>query len=373
MNDQANKPAHPMVVLRDQLNDRSVQFQHALPKHMPAERFFRVVLTAVQLNNDLLTCDRGSLFNSALRCAQDGLLPDGREAALVPFKNKVQYLPMYQGLLKKFRNSGQFKWVTTDIVYDGDHWEHWTDENGPHFKHIPGDDHTDKKKRLVYAAAGTKDGGVFIAPLSPSEIAKRRNMSRASREDAPWKMWTEEMEMKTAIRVLSRLLPMSSDLDDLIRKDEEMYEDEEGETTAQSRARSETARGATLDHFAGPPADTVQEAHDQAHADRTIVDHLTEPESPPSEQHSDDSNTETNQEPQQTAAKSETKVEPQQATAPDLLVIARERGRADQAKGMQRKATPIEYRDPTRAREALEWRAGWDEQQAHPEGTDGRS
>jgi recombination protein RecT len=354
MNDQLSKSAHPMVVLRDQLNDRAVQFQHALPKHMPAERFFRVVLTAVQLNKDLIACDRPSLFNAALRCAQDGLLPDGREAALVPFKNKVQYLPMYQGLLKKFRNSGQFKWVTTDIVYEGDQWEHWTDENGPHFKHIPGDDHTDKKKRLVYAAAGTKDGGVFIAPLSPSEIAKRRNMSRASREDAPWKMWTEEMEMKTAIRVLSRLLPMSSDLDDLIRSDEELYEQEQGtELAGQSAARSDTARAAALDHFAGQPVtqdeldETEKEFPDDPPQD------LTEAADPPSEQQAADSRT-------------ETKVEPQQQTAPDLLVIARERGRADQAKGLQRKATPVEYRDPTRAREALEWRAGWDE-------ADGRS
>jgi recombination protein RecT len=358
MNDEPKKTTHPMVVLRDQLNDRAVQFQHALPKHMPPERFFRVVLTAAQLNNDLLACDRSSLFNAALRCAQDGLLPDGREAALVPFKTKVQYLPMYQGLLKKFRNSGQFKWVTTDIVYEGDEWQHWTDENGPHFKHIPSYDHTDKKKRLVYAAAGTKDGGVFIAPLSPSEITKRRNMSRASREDAPWRMWTEEMEMKTAIRVLSRLLPMSSDLDDLIRSDEEMYETDQGaELAGQSAARSDVARAAALDHFANQPEGSTgpvgQDELDQAAKEFPDKQDLTEAEDPPGEQTAADS-------------KSGTQVEPQQQTAPDLLVIARERGRTDQAKGMQRKATPIEYRDPTRAREALEWRAGWDE-------ADGRS
>jgi recombination protein RecT len=365
MNDQPNKPAHPMVVLRDQLNDRNVQFQHALPRHMPAERFFRVVLTAVQINPDLLACDRPSLFNSALRCAQDGLLPDGREAALVPFKTKVQYLPMYQGLLKRFRNSGQFRWITAGIVYEGELYEHFIDETGERFKHVPGDDNTGKAIKRIYAIATTKDGGSFIADLSMAEVNKRRAMSRATREDAPWKQWPDEMMKKTAIRVLSRLLPMSSDLDDLIRKDEELYETEQGtELAGQSAARSDAARAAALDHFANQPEGSTepvgQDELDQAKQEFPDNSDLTEAEDPPSEQTATDSRT-------------ETKVEPQQQTAPDLLVIARERGRTDQAKGMQRKATPIEYRDPTRAREALEWRAGWDEQQAHPEASDGRA
>jgi len=361
MNEQA-KPTPPMVILRDQLNDRTVQFQHALPKHLPPERFFRVVLTAVQLNPDLLACNRMSLFNSALRCAQDGLLPDGREAALVPFKDKVQYLIMYQGILKRFRNSGQFKWIGTGIVREGDQFEYWVDETGPHFKHVPTfDENPDKKIICVYAAATTKDDAPFFRPLSLADINKRRNMSRGTREDAPWKQWWEEMAQKTAIRVLSRYLPTSSDLDDLIRSDEELYDESESEATGEVAARSEAARGAALDHFAaGLPGQDEDRAqldetarHEEHEADSSDVNTLTQAQEPPQEQTRPES-------------KPRTQVEPQSQTAPDLLVIARERGRADRDKGMQRKATPIEYRDPTRAQEALAWRAGWDE-------ADGRS
>jgi len=348
MNEQA-KPQPPMVVLRDQLNDRTVQFQHALPKHMPAERFFRVVLTAVQMNPDLLACNRPTLFNSALRCAQDGLLPDGRDAALVPFKDKVQYLIMYGGILKRFRNSGQFRWIGTGIVRAGDQFDYWVDETGPHFKHVPlFDDTPDKKIICVYAAATTKDGAPFFRPLSIGEINKRRNMSRGTRDDAPWKQWWEEMAQKTAIRVLSRLLPMSSDLDDLIRQDEELY-DFEGESDVAAKAGQQTdaAHGAALDHFAASlPSVDNESATDMA---RDVKAHEETESADPPETDESETNQDTNQEP------------PPKQAAPDLLVIARERGRADRDKGMQRKATPIEYRDPTRAQEALSWRAGWDE------------
>jgi len=128
---------------------------------------------------------------------------------------------MYQGLLKKFRNSGEFKWVTAGIVFDGDEYEHWIDETGEHFRHVPSDNHADNTIRRVYALATTKEGGSFICDMTWAEIVKRQNESRATRDDAPWKKWTHEMAKKTAIRQLAKMLPMSSDIDVLLRRDEE--------------------------------------------------------------------------------------------------------------------------------------------------------
>jgi recombination protein RecT len=259
MNDQV----HPIVKLQDQFTARQNQFQMALPPHMSADRFIRVVMTAVQLNPDLLACERTSLFNAAMKCAQDGLLPDGREAALVPFKSKCQYLPMYGGLLKKFRNSGQFKWVTAGIVYEGEQYEHFIDETGEHFKHVPGDHDGkgDRKIRRVYALATTKDGGSFIADMPLADINKRRNESRASREDAPWSKWPDEMMKKTAIRVLSKLLPMSSDIDELIRRDEAALLGVEAVEETRTALAERPTTQAMLDQFGGDkPNESLQSA-----------------------------------------------------------------------------------------------------------------
>jgi recombination protein RecT len=58
------------------------QIKNALPGNVTPERFVRVAITAIQQTPELVTADRKTLFGAIVRCAQDGLLPDGREAAL---------------------------------------------------------------------------------------------------------------------------------------------------------------------------------------------------------------------------------------------------------------------------------------------------
>lgn len=219
MNDK--RKASPIIAFREFLETRVGQIKSALPPHISPERFIRVVLTAAATDPEILACNRQTIWNACLRACNDGLLPDGIEGALVPFKGKAQWMPMYQGLLKKFRNSGEFKWVTSGIVYEGEEYDHFIDETGEHFRHRPSDDIEGRKIRRIYAIATTRDGGSFIADVPLAAINKRRAMSRTTREDAPWKQWPDEMMKKTALRMLSKLLPKSSDLDSLIRRDED--------------------------------------------------------------------------------------------------------------------------------------------------------
>jgi len=225
------------------------QFQSALPPQIPVERFVRVVKTAIQNSPDLIEADRPSLFNSCLKAAADGLIPDGREAALVTFNTKagntwvkkVQYMPMVAGILKKVRNSGELQSLTAQVVYENDEFDYWVDEDGEHLKHRPDLLGNRGEALLVYALAKTKSGGVYIEPLPKSEIEKIRSVSRAGNgENSPWAKWWDEMAKKSAIRRLSKRLPMNTDLDDLIRADDELYAVREKDITPPS----ETARGA---------------------------------------------------------------------------------------------------------------------------------
>ena len=100
------------------------EFAAALPPQIPAERFVRTVMTAVQLEPKLLGADRKSLLSSCMRAAQDGLMLDGREAALVTYGDKVQYLPMVGGILKKLRQSGQLLSISANVVYEKDEFDY---------------------------------------------------------------------------------------------------------------------------------------------------------------------------------------------------------------------------------------------------------
>src|SRR5262245_7340046 len=96
----------PMVVLRDRLQTREAEIRAA--SEIPPEKFIRAVMTSVSLNQEILGCSWPSVWQACLRALRDGLLPDGVDAAIVPYKTTATYIPMYQGLLRRFRRSGQF-------------------------------------------------------------------------------------------------------------------------------------------------------------------------------------------------------------------------------------------------------------------------
>lgn len=213
----------PIEAFRGDVTKLQPQFEMALPPHVKAERFARILVTAVQQNEKLLDLDRKSLFASAMKAAQDGLLPDGREAALVPFKDQVQYMPMVGGILKKVRNSGELLSISVKVVREDEAFRYWVDEKGEHLHHEPMLEGTSKVVTHVYAIARTKDGGVYIEVMSREDIEKIRAVSKAS-TNGPWVAWWDEMAKKTVIRRLSKRLPMSTDLEDVIHRDDEMYD-----------------------------------------------------------------------------------------------------------------------------------------------------
>jgi recombination protein RecT len=225
------KKAHPLVVIKDQIEQRESEFARALPAHIPVERFKRVVLTAVQNNPDLLAADRQSFFNACMRSAQDGLLPDGRDGAIVIYNTKdkdrwvkkAQWMPMVFGILKKIRNSGELASITARVVYGGDKFRYWIDDSGEHVEYEPADTPDTNVIRRVFAMARTKSGELYVEPMSVDEIEKVRAVSR-SKDKGPWADWWDQMAIKTVLRRLAKRLPMSSDLDDLIRRDDDLYE-----------------------------------------------------------------------------------------------------------------------------------------------------
>lgn len=214
-------PKNAIQVLESQFAERKDQFLAVLPTNCTFEKFERVVKTAVIQNQDLLKADRSSLFLACFKCAQDGLLPDGREAALVLYGKNVQYMPMIGGILKKIRNSGELRSISAHVVHELDEFDYCLgDKESIH--HKPARDERGNPI-CVYAIVETKDNALYREVMSVKEIEKIRSISRA-KAGSPWTQHWGEMAKKTVIRRLSKRLPMSSDLDQIIRRDDEMYD-----------------------------------------------------------------------------------------------------------------------------------------------------
>ncbi|TIS37549.1 recombinase RecT [Mesorhizobium sp.] len=216
------RPASEIAIVRDKLADMGSQFKAALPAHIPVERFMRVVMTAIQNNGDLLKVSRHSLFNAAMKAAQDGLLPDSREGAIVPYKDQAQWMPMIGGLRKKARNSGEIATWDVHAVHENDEFDFELGDN-PYIRHKPtlGEP---GKLIAVYSVATLKSGEISRDVMSVSAVEKVRTKSRG--KNTPWNdpIFYDEMAKKTVARRHSKVLPMSSDLDDLMRQDDALYD-----------------------------------------------------------------------------------------------------------------------------------------------------
>lgn len=229
------KQPNPLVALHEQMEKRAEQFQAALPAHIPVERFKRVILTAIQMNPKLATADRQTLWNSAMRAAQDGLLPDGREGALVIYKTKmqidgrdawieaVQWMPMIAGIRKKVRNSGEIATWEAHVVYEKDTFDYVLgyDSAISHKPYIGAGD--PGQVIAAYSVATLKTGEKSCEVMTVWQIEKVRSISK-SKDKGPWVDHYAEMCRKTVARRHSKVLPMSTDLDDLMRRDDDLYD-----------------------------------------------------------------------------------------------------------------------------------------------------
>lgn len=210
--------------------------ESVLPQHIDVRQFCRLAVMAVQRSPSLLEADRQSLFQSLQACAVDGLIPDGREAALVEFKRKqangqygktVQYMPMVGGILKRARQSGQVAGITARCVYENDEFSYWIDESGEHLRHVPAftEGRQPGSMLLVYAMAKMVNGEVIVEPLSMDDLDKIKKASRAG-ERGPWVDWFERMAEKSALHRITRRLPCSSELSELMERDNWLYREE---------------------------------------------------------------------------------------------------------------------------------------------------
>lgn len=212
----------PMDMMRTTLNRLEAEFKMALPPQIPVEKFIRTTMTAVQMNPDLLGADRRSLLAACMKAAQDGLLVDQREAALVIYGTKVQYMPMIGGVLKKIRNSGQIATISAHVAYENDEfrYELGDDERIVHRPNLNGDR---GKAVAAYSIAKTKDGAVYREVMSVAQIEQVRNVSKA-KNNGPWVAWWEEMAKKSVTRRLAKRLPSSADVDAVFDNDNDNYE-----------------------------------------------------------------------------------------------------------------------------------------------------
>lgn len=196
------------------------EFAKALPGHVTPARFVRTAQTAISMTRNIdKVSDLRSLYAAVTNAAADGLILDGREAALVvDYKGGASYRPMMRGLLKLAHNSGMIKSLVVELVRDADQFSYQpTDADNPISHSI------DLRKPrgevyAVYAMAVLSSGGIVFEVMTAEDVNRIRDRSDAyiafkngKIKSTPWSTDWSEMARKTVFRRLSKYLPASSD------------------------------------------------------------------------------------------------------------------------------------------------------------------
>jgi len=281
------------LTIRDQVAKMQPEFAKALPGHITPERFVRTAQTAIALTRNIeKVTNHRSLLAECTKAASDGLILDGREAALViDYNGNAQYRPMMRGLLKLAYNSGEIKSLVVEAVCDGDEFDYSptrSDEPIIHKINFKGER---GEVFAVYAQATLKNGGIIFDVMTTKQINAIRDRSDAWRafvakkiKSTPWSTDWSEMARKTVFRRLSKYLPSSTDRDRFAEAVERIDDDYTFDTTISEQPPTQPAQQAkkrggaaaalkdvTPKQQEPPPAEEYPEDYDRDTGE--IIDH----------------------------------------------------------------------------------------------------
>lgn len=189
----------------------------AAPRGYNVDRAIQAVIRACRDNPQLAACARDNPASLAAKVHEALTLglelgPALGEAWIIPYRVKgkltAQLVIGYRGFVQLAYRAG-IKSLVARCVHERDDFRVQFSDEGDKIEHVPC--LTGNRGEIVaaYAIAFTNEGGRVCCVLSREDLEKRERNSRAKAEDSPWKMWREEMVIKTAIRYLRRYLPMS--------------------------------------------------------------------------------------------------------------------------------------------------------------------
>jgi len=191
------------LITSDQMRGKIAE---VLPKYLTAEQMTRVMVGTIARVPKLAECTPASLLNALMLCAQAGLLPDGRNAHLIPYGSTVQVIFDYKGLVQIAERNGVQN-IRAIAVHKNDVFEYGMDGANVTFKWQP-NFLGDRGELVAFAATCIRDGNTDVEVMTKAEVDAIRKRSKAS-GSGPWVTDYAEMGKKTVLRRMSKRWPLS--------------------------------------------------------------------------------------------------------------------------------------------------------------------
>lgn len=210
----------------------------SLPQHMRPERVVQIALTCIRLNPELAKCTPASFVGSLFISAQLGLEPVAGNAYLIPFNNsrkiagqwktvkEVQFVIGYKGLATLFYRHGKSLQLNWGIVHEKDDFDYQYGTDA-YLKHKPKQGSRGKVLGFYVIALLQGGGNSFMYMTKDECVAHGKKHSKTFDKkkevfhpSSPWATNENAMCLKTVLIQLSKLLPLSMELQRAISVDE---------------------------------------------------------------------------------------------------------------------------------------------------------
>lgn len=212
--------------VRKVIDRQAAELALVLPAGMDADRFARLVVSAVKSTPKLMLAfgskqGEQSILLAAMEAAAIGLEPNTptQQAWIVPRKDHGVWEGRlwigYRGLLTLVRRSNTVKELVAGVVRASDTFAWSRELDRDTLTHRPADSNRGPATH-VYAIARLLNGGVQFSVLTREDVEKRREQSDGwrdskNRQYSPWQRWPDAMWMKSAVRSLVPWLDLSMD------------------------------------------------------------------------------------------------------------------------------------------------------------------
>jgi recombination protein RecT len=240
MNDLTAKVqnAQAPISIQDMIEKSAKELGRALPDHMRPERLARIALTCIRVNPELANCTPMSFLGALFTSAQLGLEPVAGLAYLLPFNNKrkigtewktvkeVQFVMGYKGAAALFYRHAKSVLLSWGVVKEQDEFEYQKGTEA-FLKHRPSNGERGAVLGYWVVAELANGGKAFEYMTLKDCMAHGMKHSKTFDKKAgefysssPWKTNPDSMCLKTVLLQLSKLLPLSVELQRAIEADE---------------------------------------------------------------------------------------------------------------------------------------------------------
>lgn len=189
----------------DLLRSRRDMIADACHPGITPEAIIASLANALMKDPDLARCSPRSTLETVLTAAKLGIDPDGTHNSAWPVRygSEMKLMPGYGGMVELICRSPDVSHIDAATVFDGDAFD-WSKGTSPHIKHVPSStaDRTAKGSHY-YAVAFLTNG------LTRFEVMDLAEVTKISNNSGPWKQHWNQMAIKTVVRRLAKLMPIT--------------------------------------------------------------------------------------------------------------------------------------------------------------------